>query len=309
MKLERLLGIITYLLNRDVLSGKELAEKFEVSERTIQRDIESINMAGIPIVSLRGSNGGYKIMDHYRFSKQTASDHDLKILQSALIAWNSTHEQEMAKKTLEKVNSLVYSKDSISTSIDLSIVKENKKLMSYLPIIEQSIQQKTRIEFSYTNASNEVKHHVIEPIQLKFKWYSWYLIGYHCEKQQYRVYKLCRINELNQLSSSFSTVHCNQTDYFELVMQNDTREMISLTLKIQRSSFVGFTEYFNTYTVISEDEETFTISTPIIKTERKWFAFVLSFGDSIEVLYPISIRDEIIHHSKKILNLYNKPDT
>ena len=64
MKIDRLIGITMYLLNRNIVSARELADKFEVSVRTIVRDVEALSMAGIPISSLTGASGGYEILRH-----------------------------------------------------------------------------------------------------------------------------------------------------------------------------------------------------------------------------------------------------
>ncbi len=308
MKIERLLGIITFLLNRDIVSGKYLADKFEVSERTIQRDIESINMAGIPIVSLRGASGGYQILDHYRFSKQTSTDGDLKAIRSALESWNSVMDHEKVKSTLEKITSIDTSTQSNPLSIDFGIVKENKKVMTYLQLIEQAIHHHNVLEFSYTNASNIQNQHIIEPINLKFKWYAWYLVGYNKQKKQYRIYKLSRMTELVNRNQKFDTLHCDQTDYFEVLMQGDTREMIKMSIKMKQSAFISFSEYFNGITTISKDDHYTYVEVPVVESERHWFAFLLSFGDDVEIMAPSALREKFYSHTKKILELYNKPD-
>lgn len=308
MKIERLLGIITFLLNREVVTGKYLAEKFEVSERSIQRDIESINMAGIPIVSLRGAKGGYQIMDHFRFSKQTTTDDDLTAIKKALETWNSVIDHDKAQSTLEKINSLSTSNQTTPLSVDFSVVKENKKVQAYLSLIEQAITHHKVLEFIYTNASNNEKKHVIEPVTLKFKWYAWYLIGFHKEKEQYFIYKISRMSELVSQNQSFEPIHCKQTDYFEQLMQNDSRTATLLVVKMKRSIFVSFSEYFNSFSIIFEDDKYIEVELHVIETERYWFALLLSFGVDIEVMSPLSIRQKFYNHSKKIVTLYDKPD-
>lgn len=308
MKIERLLGIITFLLNREVVTSKYLAEKFEVSERTIQRDIESINMAGIPIVSLRGANGGYQIMDHYRLSKQTSTDNDLSTIKKALETWMSIMDHEKAQSTLEKINSLNVSNQTYPISVDFSVAKENKKVQAYISIIEQAITQHHVIEFMYTNASNVQKQHIVEPVALKFKWYAWYLVGYNKEKKQYRIYKLSRMTDLINQNQNFETIHLDETDYFEVLMKNDTRESIRLVVKIKRSIFVSFSEYFNSFSIICEDDNSIDVEFYVVETERYWFAILLSFGVDIEIISPISIREKLYHHSKKIYDFYDKPD-
>lgn len=308
MKIERLLGIITFLLNREVVTGKYLADKFEVSERTIQRDIESINLAGIPIVSLRGVNGGYQILDQYGFSKQASTLDDLRVIRSALDTLGSVVENEKIHRTLEKVKSIDDSNQSSALSVDFSIVKENKKVLTYLPTVEQAIHSHTVLAFMYTNASNVQKKHIVEPVSLKFKWYAWYLIAYHKEKKEYRIYKLSRMTELVNLNQSFAKVHCDKTDYFELLMQNDTRESSRLVIKMKRNIFVSFSEYFNAFSIILEDDKNIEVELDVIESERHWFAILLSFGADLEIISPEAVREKFYNHSKKIYTLYDKPD-
>jgi len=175
-------------------------------------------------------------------------------------------------------------------------------------MIEQAITQHNVLEFMYTNASNTEKKHIVEPVTLKFKWYAWYLIGYHKEKKQYIIYKLSRMTELVNQNQYFEPIHCDQTDYFETLIQNDKRESIQLVIRIKRNIFVSFSEYFNSFSIISEDDEYLAIELYVIETERYWFAILLSFGIDIEIITPPSIREKFYTHSKIIVNLYDKPD-
>ena len=73
MKIDRLMGIVVYLLNHGRTSAQKLAEEFEVSSRTIMRDLESLDQAGIPIQSFYGAEGGYQLMEDFVLEKQVAT--------------------------------------------------------------------------------------------------------------------------------------------------------------------------------------------------------------------------------------------
>lgn len=309
MKIDRLLAIITYLLNRDLVAGKYLAEKFQVSERTIQRDVETINLAGIPITSMRGTNGGYKILDTYRLSKQTSTEKDLESITLALKSLNSAIEDKRVSETLEKVKSIVPSKTSSSITVDFGVAKENKKVVEHIKIIENAISNKIRIEFSYTNAENYATVRTVEPIALKFKWYSWYMVAFCTEKSQYRIFKLMRMEHLKQINLQFASNHDNNPNLFDDLMSSDNRKSIDIVFRCNKSISTAVSEYMPGVKFAEMTENNYKAELTVTENERMWFAFILSFGDDIEVIEPEHLRRRLVEHSKKIINKYEIPDT
>lgn len=309
MKIDRLLAIITYLLNRDLVTGKYLAEKFQVSERTIQRDVETINLAGIPITSIRGFNGGYKILDTYRLSKQTSTEKDLESIALALRSLNSAFEDERVSNTLEKVKSIAPSKNSPSITVDFGVAKENKKVVEYIKIIENAISNKMRIEFSYKNAENYATVRTVEPISVKFKWYSWYLVAYCTEKSQYRIFKLMRMEDLKQINVQFTNNHENNPNLFDDLISRDNRKPMHIVFRCNTSISTAVSEYMPGVKFTEMTEESYKGELNVFENERMWFAFLLSFGDDIEIIEPEYLRRRLVEHSKKIINKYEIPDT
>jgi len=309
MKIDRLLGIITYLLNRDLVAGKYLAEKFEVSERTIQRDVETINLAGIPITSISGTNGGYKILDTYRLEKQTSTEKDLESITLALKSLNSAIEDEKISDTLEKVKSISSSKSSSSITVDFGVAKENKKVVEYIKKIENAILNKVRIEFSYTNAENFATVRTVEPMSLEFKWYSWYLVAYCIEKNQYRIFKIMRMDHLKQTNLQIENNHDNNPNLFDDLMSRDNRKSINIVFRCSKSISTAVSEYMPGVKFTEMTGETYKAELTVIENERMWFAFMLSFGGDIEVIEPEQLKRRLVEHSKKIINKYEIPDT
>ena len=154
MKIDRLMGIVVYLLSNGRTSAQKLSEEFEVSARTIMRDLESLDQAGIPIQSFYGVEGGYQIMDSFVLEKQV----------------------------LSKIQHISHTKDA-TISVDLSVAGEDDKINKQLSLLEDAIERKCIVRFSYTNSHDEVKEIQVEPVCLQYKWYNWYLIGYY-EKYQ-----------------------------------------------------------------------------------------------------------------------------
>lgn len=309
MKIDRLLAIVTYLLNREVVTGKFLADKFEVSERTIQRDIESINQAGIPITAIRGSNGGYKILDTFRLTKQTSSKEDLEAIIQALSSLETAIEDHNISKVLEKAKSVTQKGISPSVTVDFGVAKENSRDNGYLDILKQAISTQFKIEFMYTNAENSCSLKVVEPVSLKFKWYAWYLVAYDDEKKRYSIFKLVRMSNLKITTTRIIEKHLDCEDIFEEIINKDTPSFTEIVFTCPKNHLTAIKEYLPGVRFCELTEEVYEGRLNVIESERMWFAFLLSFGDHIEVLKPEHIRQKIVTHSKKIFNKYKIPDT
>lgn len=308
MKIERLLSIITYLLNRDVVTGKYLAEKYEVSERTIQRDIDSINMAGIPVVSLRGASGGYKILDSYRLSKQTATGEDIETLLMGLRSIDTAIDNKRVSDTLEKVKSLRRDDITPNISIDFGVAKENSYVSSLVNIIDRAIVDGKRIVFTYINANGHRSKKTIEPVALKFKWYAWYLVGYCLEKKDYRIFKLARMEELASRDENITNSHDNRADMFEELMKRDSRKTVKTVIRLHKDIKAAALEYLDNVKELAWEDDYLLCEMTVVEEERKWFAFFLSFADQVEIVEPEYMKRHVIMHAQKIIDKYKIPD-
>lgn len=308
MKIDRMLAIVTYLLNHDVVTGKYLAEKFEVSERTIQRDIDTINLTGIPVASVRGVNGGYRILETYKLSKQTATEKDFASITLALRSLSSAFDDKQITNALEKITSIAPAKASSHINVDFGIAKENKLVVAHMKKIEEAISNRLRIDITYTNSESYTTTRVVEPISLEFKWYSWYLVAYCVEKDQYRVFKLARITDLRLTQAPFTKDHSHRLNLFEELISQDHRKATRLVLQGKKEIAAGVSEYLPGVTFIEVTEKSFAAELHVIESERMWFAFILSFGDDIEIQEPEHIKQRLLEHSKKIIKKYEIPD-
>ena len=206
MKIDRLMGIVVYLLNNGRTSAKKLAEEFEVSSRTIMRDLESLDQAGIPIQSFYGVEGGYQIMDRFVLEKQVATSHEYDWIVTALQGMASAYASKSLKQALAKVQSISPTKIT-AVSVDLSVASEDDKTNKQLMLLEDAIERKCIVRFSYTNSHDEVKDIQVEPVCLQYKWYNWYLIGYYEKYQDYCMFKLVRMDNLHATDINFTKAH------------------------------------------------------------------------------------------------------
>lgn len=302
MKLERLLNMVIYLLNREIVTGKSLAERYGVSERTIQRDINSLNEAGIPVVAIRGTHGGYQILETFKLRNHTQTPKDLERISFALKTIGTAIYDEDLNHIAEKYNA-VFSASKSSLSMDLGMIRENDDIVKYLNLIEESISEQKKIVFDYCNARQERSQKIVEPISVHYKWYAWYMVGYSEKTKDYRIYKLARMTALKKTYQSIFTYHETKENIFDMLMQGDKRAKIDLVFYCSSQALPVVKEYLNC-SRIRKAENGYIVSMEIIEEERYWFGILLSLGDQIKIIEPNHIKEKCIDHSKKIISMY-----
>lgn len=297
MKIDRLLSIIVILLNRDKITAKELSERFEVNIRTIYRDIESINMAGVPIISYPGNNGGFGIMENYKVSHQLLSLSDISSILAALRGINTSLENSDIKNAIEKIDYLVpetaresFLKDYEQISIDIIPWGHQKKRRDFLYEIQKAISKKNILQINYFDAQGNETVRTLEPMTLVLKGYFWYLFGFCLSRNDFRVFKISRIKSIENTQKYFERKSASYRDHFDL--DYDQLKTLEIVLKFKKSYKSKAYEHF-------EDEicETLENGDFIVKfnfPESDWiFSFILSFGENAEVISPDYLREKM----------------
>lgn len=301
MKIDRLLSIVIMLLNRKRITAKDLADYFEVSIRTIQRDIEAINMAGIPIVSYRGQYGGYGLLDNYKIDKNFLSDSEHKLLLVALEGINRAYEDKNLKNVIEKLTSIKSTNDHIKNNIimDFSPWGFSKGLKEKIDEIKKAIEQKEIIRFTYINLNGQTTQRTVEPYLLALKLNHWYLQGYCRLRQDFRLFKLTRIKNLSSIDETFETRENN----FDFSFSFSSTNIVKLKLKFHPKALNRLDDYFEFEKLDFNEDGYIYIS--IEYPEDEWvYSMILSFGDWVEVIEPIHIRQIIKNKAKNILEKY-----
>lgn len=309
MRIDRMLGIVVILLNHNRITAKELSRRFEVSVRTIYRDIEAINMAGIPIISYSGSKGGLGIMENYRLSGQILSIDDMISIISTLKNVNTTLGSSGLENVSEKILSLIpkdkvdyVSRQSEELCIDLIPWFSPDKYIDQIKILREAISARYPAEFVYRNNKGESVRRIVEPMTLVFKGFGWYLFAYCRNKGDFRLFKLSRIKELHILPQRFS----RKEGSYQAIMKEETnisnKEL--LTLKYSPHVRLQVEEYFEDY--ITEVLEDGSIIVNVTLPVDEWiYSSILSFGENVEVLHPPHIKEIIRDKIKKMNEVYN----
>ena len=193
MKMERLIGILSILLQRDKVTAPELAEQFEVSRRTIQRDIESLCQAGIPIATAQGTGGGISILEGYRVDRTVLTTPEMQAILAGLQSLDSVSGTRRYAQLMEKLSAGSTGRDS-HILIDLSSWYKTS-LSPKIEAIHSAIRQHQAIRFTYFSP-RETAVRTIEPYDLVFQWSSWYVWGWCQTRQDFRLFKLNRMTDI-----------------------------------------------------------------------------------------------------------------
>jgi predicted DNA-binding transcriptional regulator YafY len=309
MKIDRLLSITLQLINRSMVTARELSEKYEVSVRTIYRDIESISAAGIPVTSYQGKDGGFCLIDNYRVDRQLLSLNDMVSILMALKGLNTTFTNDNITEAIEKIESLVpddkkclVDKHFENVIIDLSLWGESGAQKEKLQLINSCIHANMCIQFSYRNLIGDEGVRVVEPMSLVLKSFYWYLFAYCRNKNDYRIFRLSRMLECKKLDILFVRKNkiFNQNEFF-----NDAiRKTIKITLKFSPDAKSRVEEYYAEH-VKSVTVDGYSI-VEIDYPEDEWvYSNILSYGDTVEVISPAHLREIIMNRLCKAKDLYN----
>lgn len=311
MKIARLFAELIYLMNRDVVSAPTLARQFEVSVRTIQRDMETLALAGMPVVALRGPKGGYGIMKEYKLNRQLINTTDLFFILTSLESICSTLDHKQMSQTLEKIRALVghYQHNELSAQqqqlqIDFSALSAGRHREAIFGVLQQGIEARRLVAFRYIDGRFQETRRQVEPMTLTFKWFSWYLFGFCRLRHDFRLFRLSRMRDVHLSRTSF-TRRAKTVEAF--IAESDatlSREAPQIKLRFHPTLKSNVDDYWQEGR-LEVDPEGCIVAT-IRLPENEWlYGMILSYGDRVEVLAPERLRQIIRQKSRATARLYD----
>lgn len=294
MQINRLFEIIYLLLEKKSITANELAKKFEVSTRTIYRDIEILSAAQIPIYATKGKNGGISLLEEYVFNKSLLSEEEQNQILFALQSLNKVTNSE-EKTILEKMGTIFNKNTSNWIEIDFSHWGTNEN--TSFPLIKAAILKQKRLEFLYYNSYGEERKRKVEPLQIYFKDKSWYLKAYCLEKQDYRLFKMSRMKEIRVLEENF------ERELPKTIEKKMAFKTITLELLISNNMSYRVYDEFPKETIIKKENGDFLIH--VEYPENDWvYGYLLSFGENLTIVSPKDVADRIKEKLEKSLKNY-----
>ena len=299
MKLDRLLGILTVLLQTERTTAPELAAKFEVNRRTIGRDIDALCQAGIPIVTQQGTGGGISIAPGFKLDKSVLSAGELSGIIAALKGIGSVSERSQIERTLDKLGANSDAVVSLSEPVVIDLASHYKgELTAKIEAIKGAILERRLIEFDYHYSKGEC-HRRIEPYLVAFQWTSWYVFGFCLTRQDWRMFKLNRLWNLALRDEQFTAreIPPERRD-FERNLTDDRKlaALFDTPAKYLLIETYGPDCYHETAEGLHL-EVGFTNRAHII-------SWLLGFGAGVKVLEPQDIAEELQAVAKNMLARY-----
>ena len=300
MKIDRLIGILSVLLQREKTTAPELAERFEVSRRTINRDIEALCKAGIPIRTVQGTGGGISIMDGYRMDRTILTSKDMQMILAGLRSLDSVSGSSYYSQLMEKIqagsSSLISGRDSIL--IDLSSWYR-ESLTPKIETIQDAIADRHLVRFQYFSPSGDSER-TVEPYYLVFHWSSWYLWGWCRDRAAFRLFKLNRMDSVRETEENFE---CRVAPLPDLSNEKIFPGRIRVKALFEPDQKWRLVEDFGPECFVENDDGRLLFTTDHTDLESL-VAWLMSFGDKAEVLEPEEAREAVARMAKRMAMLY-----
>ncbi len=295
MKMNRLFEIVYILLDKKIVTAKELATWFEVSSRTIYRDVETLSSAGIPIYMSKGKGGGISLLPDFVLNKAVITEDEKEDILSSLKAVNAVNLGK-TDTALKKLSSLFGESNTDWIEVDFSSWANAQKENETFHIIKSAILSKRVISFSYASAKGQQTAREAEPLKLCFKGGAWYLYGYCKSRCDFRFFKLRRIRELCVAEEKFQRKSPSQIFFNENVF---SKEYVKLRLKLSAEVAYRVYDEFDHY----EKQEDGSFIAEINYPKGEWiFYYITTFGSHCEVLEPEDVRNDVkaeLHNTLK----------
>ncbi len=296
MKMERLIGILSILLQRDKVTAPELAEQFEVSRRTIQRDIESLCQAGIPIATAQGTGGGISILEGYRVDRTVLTTPEMQAILAGLQSLDSVSGTRRYAQLMEKLSAGSGGRDS-HILIDLSSWYKTS-LSPKIETIHSAIRQHQTIQFTYFSP-RETAVRTIEPYDLVFQWSSWYVWGWCQTRQDFRLFKLNRMTDL--VPGELFTPRPAQPP--DLNAERIFPAKYQVTVLFDPACRWRLVEEYgpDSFTIQPDGRLRFTWGFPDADSVLSW---VLTFGEGAELMEPAELRKRLGSLAQRLAERY-----
>lgn len=298
MQISRLFELVYLLLEKKNVTARELAEHFEVSVRTIYRDIEILAQSGIPIYANKGRGGGIRLLDQFVLNKSVLTGQERDEIMWALQGVSAVKGSD-SREIFTKIRSLFGAAETNWIEVDFS--GWGQKSSGTFDLIKQAVIQKRLLEFDYYNTSGESSHRITEPLQLWFKEKSWYMRGFCRKSQELRLFKLSRMRTITLLEEQFHRV----LPEFE----NDAEKMLDQCKNVEVKLWIDASQGYRIFDEFSDESierlQDGNFLAILNVPENDWvYSYVLSYGPMAKVLEPERIREIIKSRLAQTEKLY-----
>ncbi|MCX4322351.1 MAG: YafY family protein [Lachnospiraceae bacterium] len=299
MKIDRMIGILSILLQQEKVTAPYLAEKFEVSRRTINRDIEALCMAGIPLVTESGQNGGVFIMEGYKIDRALFTTQDMQAILAGLRSLDSVSGTNQYVQLMEKLSAGASNLLAGDTHILIDLSSWYKSALSpKIELLHSAILSTNKVSFTYHSPKGESKR-IVEPYDLIFQWAGWYLWGWCERREDFRLFKLMRMTEL-AVGETFEKRTVSLPD---LSPKQIFPPQFQVKAKIDSSFKWRLVEEFGPESFQTLPDGSLLFCSKFVDRQSV-VGWIASFGGGAELLEPVELRQEVLRFAEGIAQKY-----
>nr|WP_106779209.1 YafY family protein [Lysinibacillus timonensis] len=299
-KIERLISIVMILLQKEVVSASEFSRLFKVSRRTIQRDMEALSYANIPIYAEYGAEGGYALMEEYKFDKRLLNHNDIENILIALGGFEGLTTYQEIQTTIQKIKGMTSA--NISPKLDVSFYEwlGRSQMNDDILLMKQAIEKNWLLKFEYVDQAGNITYRIVEPYKLHLKEMHWYLSGYSLEREDYRTFKLSRITNI-QKEGSF--VPRPEKVFEDKKQPMNPLRVVSVQLRIAVAVKDQFIERYGKSAVIKETPRSY-LATIELPENQYAYQFLAGFGNKVKILNPKGFISNYVTFLEEAVKLY-----
>ncbi len=302
MQISRLLEMVHLLMEHHSMTAAELAQRFEVSPRTILRDVDTLSEAGIPVYTAQGKGGGISIVDRYVLNKALLSGEEQQQILFALQGMAAATGRPDANAALGKLRTLFAQTEPDWITVDFSRWGNTEADQARFEQIKSTIVSQRALAFTYDSAYGENARRTVYPLRLVFKFAAWYLQAFCIAKQGFRTFKVNRMRDLAAMPVRF-----DRSEYPapQIEADTDASSSIELTLRYHpAAAYRAFDEFDAQH--IQKQEDGSLVVTAWLPEDGWLYGYLLSLGDAVDVLSPGSVRLQLAEQARKIVQHHTK---
>ncbi len=307
MKFELMLSVLFELLSKKCVKAQYLADKFEVSVRSIHRYINALEMAGVPIYTLRGSNGGFAIVDTYRFSSSFMTEKEFAETINALTAICDSVPNKVLSSAINKLKSVIKNESNAlklmsgNLIIDAGPWGDAVGYKTKLTVIQRSIEECKKLQVKYHDRNGDVSERIIEPHVIVFKQGLWYVFAFCNLRNEFRFFKTGRIEQANVLDEKFTRRDLSKVE-MPLNFWENSIETTDVMLEIDKSCLSDVEEWLGIENVqLINGKHIANVKLPY---DNGLVTKIMSFGSGIKILSPISLINDVKNCANDIIQNY-----
>lgn len=296
MQIHRLFEMVYLLLDKKQITASQLAEHFEVSARTIYRDIETLAQAGIPIYAVKGKGGGIRLTENFVLNKSVLTEEEQRKILESLHGMNAVQIED-TEPVLAKLSALFGGERENWIEIEFSSWNFGDAISRRFRLFKQAIFSRRIVSFNYNGANGISGRRLAEPVRLVFRAGNWYLYAWCLEKKDFRFFKLARMEDATLTEQCFVNRHIPE-QRSEAGSKSYESKQVHVTARVSSGKAYRIMEETNREMIEKLENGDYKVT--FVMPEDEWlYQYLMSFGADLRVLEPERIREQMV---KKLQN-------